>query len=368
MSRLTKEFMKEYKLCYVEDDRAYFTKKDLVEQWGDDWDDIPYEHNAEEPYHDKDNPILVVHFDPRDWKLPGEGELNSAWSVFDINNYREFPWLHRETESVSFSIYAGTSLLNFLSVMDTLKSPVSRIEIMRGDPVPYECIYEAGESRGDGEISMKEYKTVVAIDSDQFDKEVNRAVGDGWSLSGNLVMCAIPNALGFSAPLAQRMERDIKEDHKDLIKDDVPSDLKPYLDSYFLCFVNDEGSAYFTTIDLSKQCGPNWDEKGYEHVAGVPYYSSDEPILAVDFWFKGWVLPGSEYKVSDLSVCDINRLKMDWLTKSDSDSNKDCAITAGCSLRHFLSVMKSTDTGVYAIEIMCEYPDFKRLYTAECSI
>lgn len=31
---------------------AYFTPKDLAEQWGDDWNDIPYEHNAEMPYDD----------------------------------------------------------------------------------------------------------------------------------------------------------------------------------------------------------------------------------------------------------------------------------------------------------------------------
>lgn len=45
--------MKEYKLCYVEDNFAYFTN-DFENQWGDDWNDRPYEHNAGEPYEKKD--------------------------------------------------------------------------------------------------------------------------------------------------------------------------------------------------------------------------------------------------------------------------------------------------------------------------
>lgn len=36
----------DFKLCYVDDGFAYFTTKPLTEQWGDDWNDAPYEHNA----------------------------------------------------------------------------------------------------------------------------------------------------------------------------------------------------------------------------------------------------------------------------------------------------------------------------------
>jgi hypothetical protein len=42
--------MKNYKLCYIEKSFAYFTTQDLDKQWGDDWDDAPYEHNAGTPY------------------------------------------------------------------------------------------------------------------------------------------------------------------------------------------------------------------------------------------------------------------------------------------------------------------------------
>lgn len=37
-------------LCYVEGNFAYFTSKPLEETSGDDWDDAPYEHNAEPPF------------------------------------------------------------------------------------------------------------------------------------------------------------------------------------------------------------------------------------------------------------------------------------------------------------------------------
>lgn len=38
------------KLCYVKGSFAYFTTQELSKQWGDDWNDAPYEHNAGEPY------------------------------------------------------------------------------------------------------------------------------------------------------------------------------------------------------------------------------------------------------------------------------------------------------------------------------
>ena len=37
------------KLCYLENNIMYFTS-DIENQWGDDWDDRPYEHNAGTPY------------------------------------------------------------------------------------------------------------------------------------------------------------------------------------------------------------------------------------------------------------------------------------------------------------------------------
>ena len=76
---------------------AYFTPADLDRQWGDDWDDAPYEYNAEIPYddyYDGDTkvelniirvPFIVYHDGwrvrfPKDW-----GGENSPFSVQDIN-------------------------------------------------------------------------------------------------------------------------------------------------------------------------------------------------------------------------------------------------------------------------------------------
>ena len=47
-----------YKLCYVDSSEyqaepmtLYFTElDDVTKQWGDDWDDVPYEHNSGTPY------------------------------------------------------------------------------------------------------------------------------------------------------------------------------------------------------------------------------------------------------------------------------------------------------------------------------
>ena len=45
-----------YKLCYVDQEDEYssittlYFTNDMEKQWGDDWDDAPYEHNSESPY------------------------------------------------------------------------------------------------------------------------------------------------------------------------------------------------------------------------------------------------------------------------------------------------------------------------------
>jgi len=42
-------------LCYIEDNWAYFTTAKADVQWGDDWDDAPYECNAGTPYEWNEN-------------------------------------------------------------------------------------------------------------------------------------------------------------------------------------------------------------------------------------------------------------------------------------------------------------------------
>lgn len=131
-----------YKLCYVYDNIAYFTTQDISKQRGDDWDDVPYEHNAGEPYEPcwHNHPDYINKKDGRGYIKPGElckdtccindwnddgtpkweikklyykADLatpdynynNSPYSVDDINKGR-IPWLR----SGKINIYAGTPM------------------------------------------------------------------------------------------------------------------------------------------------------------------------------------------------------------------------------------------------------------------
>ena len=106
--------MKRFKLCYVRDDILYFTDN-FRNQWGDDWNDAPYEHNAGEPYeakYYKDNlgwtdeqcvehgcgNIRKLAFDSYDGyhiRQPKDGHINSPFSVERINQ-GEIAWLYNE--------------------------------------------------------------------------------------------------------------------------------------------------------------------------------------------------------------------------------------------------------------------------------
>lgn len=131
---------KEPVLCYVSGMWAYFTTKELSEQWGDDWNDAPYELNAGTPY----DPTMFHYADgrqeknPRDWnedgtpkwhivKVAWEGPFetpvevyspNSNFSVQDINAGMT-PWLktsnHHEGSPVQ--IMAGVTISEFTRLM-----------------------------------------------------------------------------------------------------------------------------------------------------------------------------------------------------------------------------------------------------------
>jgi len=80
-------------LCYVDGSKAYFTTAPLDKQWGDDWNDAPYEHNAGTPYETEGFALFMVHFDgpfetPADRAQGG----NSAYSVEAINR-GDIAWL-----------------------------------------------------------------------------------------------------------------------------------------------------------------------------------------------------------------------------------------------------------------------------------
>ena len=85
---------RDYRLCYVDNNIMYFTDN-FDNQWGDDWNDAPYEHNAGEPYELTDDEgskqdgyghIRRIAFMPQwHWRTPCDGTLNSSLSVNDIN-------------------------------------------------------------------------------------------------------------------------------------------------------------------------------------------------------------------------------------------------------------------------------------------
>lgn len=100
---------------------AYFTSKELKDQWGDDWNDRPYDCNAGIPYDDKDTEIIMVPFyKPESLMLPHEicGAVNCAYSVEDINS-GAVAWLYDREHKVS--IQAGITPNEFFNKLDKIK-------------------------------------------------------------------------------------------------------------------------------------------------------------------------------------------------------------------------------------------------------
>lgn len=124
--------MEEYKLCYVDGNKAWFTNN-FEKQWGDDWDDKPYEHNAEEPYNSwseliednedwtkrkfKEHKIKhkILYFETKDWteRKPCDNFCNSPYSVKDINN-QAVAWIHTD----KYNILAGTTYEDFINIIE----------------------------------------------------------------------------------------------------------------------------------------------------------------------------------------------------------------------------------------------------------
>lgn len=82
--------MLDYKLCYIDGSNrmAYFTTQELSKQWGDDWNDAPYQFNAGPPY----EPGMYYYSDGRkeknekDWNEDG----TPKWEIYTLMFY--VPW------------------------------------------------------------------------------------------------------------------------------------------------------------------------------------------------------------------------------------------------------------------------------------
>lgn len=126
------ENAKDYKLFYVEPEKygglkkVYFTTGDITKEWGDDWDDAPWEHNAGHPYENQKDALYfelcVENGDYTNFYTCNYQHGNSPWSVEKINK-GAVAWAHIEewspdSRSYSFTYYfkAGESLEKFLQV------------------------------------------------------------------------------------------------------------------------------------------------------------------------------------------------------------------------------------------------------------
>lgn len=118
------------KLCYIcpRTNFAYFTVLDLKDQWGDDWNDAPYEHNAGDPYDHRfidkkpvHHQIVKVAWDGS-YETPAErGGPNSLWSVEEINR-GTIAWLipvqWDSAAKDARPVHAGDTLLTFIEKVE----------------------------------------------------------------------------------------------------------------------------------------------------------------------------------------------------------------------------------------------------------
>lgn len=122
-----------FKLCYVEDGFAWFTTAPLDKQWGDDWNDVPYEHNASPPYEwreERGEPkyeLMKLAYDHGYAETPSDiAGFNSHYSVQAINS-GAVAWLviNRYGKDIK-AIHAGCSLDEFIEIIKSTGGVVYR--------------------------------------------------------------------------------------------------------------------------------------------------------------------------------------------------------------------------------------------------
>ena len=101
---------KDLKHCYIEDNIAYFTNN--PNQWGDDWNDKPYECNAGYPYEEEGFEVVSLSFYSNyNYTEPKDYFHNNKFSAEEIN-CKFIPWLI--PEDVKYHpIFAGESIKDF---------------------------------------------------------------------------------------------------------------------------------------------------------------------------------------------------------------------------------------------------------------
>ena len=120
--------MEDFKLCYVDGQKAWFTDS-FEKQWGDDWNDIPYESNAGYPYEYwseliEDNPDILkrkwkhhpiklktLYFETDDWNEMKPYDVGN-FSIEQINK-GAIAWIITD----KYCIQAGTTMKDFIDII-----------------------------------------------------------------------------------------------------------------------------------------------------------------------------------------------------------------------------------------------------------
>lgn len=103
-------------LCYIANEVAYFTTQPLNEQWGDDWDSIPYEYNAGVPYEDYGHDIYKIAFNTYgSANVPCSDHSNSPFSVKNINA-GAIAWLRHDKGNLQ----AGATVSEFIEFINMI--------------------------------------------------------------------------------------------------------------------------------------------------------------------------------------------------------------------------------------------------------
>jgi hypothetical protein len=121
-------------LCYIDTPWAWFTSLPVEDQWGDDWDNAPYQHNAGCPYPEESVTLEKVAFDGplfapdepprREIDSPSGHPYTTEVAVEDMNRgENRVPWLvetgYGEMHGVAgVEVYAGVTIPEFVKLVE----------------------------------------------------------------------------------------------------------------------------------------------------------------------------------------------------------------------------------------------------------
>lgn len=112
---------KDLKLCYIDEGVAYFSNN--KDQWGDDWNDAPYEHNAGTPYEEEGFEVLKLGFyTGYKYSEPCNYFYGKHFSVEEIN-CKFVPWLIPDSVK-NPPIFAGESVKEFVEKIKAVSGDI----------------------------------------------------------------------------------------------------------------------------------------------------------------------------------------------------------------------------------------------------